>query len=280
MLGSGGTDEFPPFLVRRDASANEIHIIFTAPPYGGAIIRGSQLERVNDVEGHWVRDLSGHLITRVSGEQIPLFLCQAFAKRSTLEEDWSEVAILGATLQDAPPSGENSTRSSHNPFRYCFSADPSGSAFVGVQFRGCAFEGVYTTLTGTVHHGAPFSYFAKAIGYCEGEVAVADWHVEDGALEPNGLEIQFFRSTEFDKAKITRAVTVRNPVLRRPVEVVDMDPHCRYLLLAKPSTHFSAARWYTLDLVTGAVARVGTGSGFGVFLRKEVATLAGDRARH
>lgn len=277
-LRLAGAMAIPPFAVRRNDAGTEIHIVFTSSPFGGAIIAGPRAELVTNVQGPWVRDVNGQIISRVSNQQIPIVFCPAFAKGADPEEDFSRLSDFAGTFLPQLPAGQHPRSFYCRLFGYCFSSDPSGLAFVGMEIYGDRFgQGVYTTRNGALHRDSYF-FLRNVIGHCGYQVAVVGPYIVDTRVEEDALEVAFFKASEFEKAKTTNVTTIRHPVLRRPFEVADMDPGCQCLFLAKPSSKAPNARWYVLDLETGAWARVGTGGGYGLFLRAEAASFLGKKA--
>lgn len=267
-LHSAGLEKISSFFARRDAFAREVHIVSTSEPFGGAIIRASGIEPVTRLKGQWVRRIDGTFVTHVSSERIPLVLCPNFAKGTSLEEDWYRLLIFVDGM--VPKGGRSQTPGasrSHRP-NYCFSVDPAGVAFGGIEVRGDVLSGAYTTLHGQVHHDCRF-LTSRVIGYSEGHVAVAGWHIEQGQPQMDAVEITFFPANEFETARATKSIIIRHSVLKPPMELVDMDPTCQCLLVAKPHANAHHARWYVLDVETGRFTRVGTGRAYGLFLRAE-----------
>jgi hypothetical protein len=284
-----GVGKVPAFLVRRNAEANEVHVVFLAPPYGGAVVGKKGVEVVRGVQGHWVRGEDGRLITHVSRQKIPLFLCSPFLRNRWSEGEDADAffAMLFWLKKETPPfSVVKGTEVKPFTFRgeirsyYCFWADPSGVYFSGIKenetfceensnrCRGCiTAHDVWATAGGELA-SLPWAFTAP-FGNCGGLVVTA---ALDGRAGGDTLWLRLVEPKILSRGepKVVKEVEVRHALLRRPVEVVDLDPSCGCLLLAKPSAEDGAARWYVLEIGTGRYQRVHHGPGYGLFLGEDL----------
>jgi hypothetical protein len=238
------------------------------------------VEVVRGVQGHWVRGEDGRLITHVSRQKIPLFLCSLFSRKGVdVDEDFARYIDLRNRLErETKPA----VVTPDTEIRYCFSADPSGSVFLGTAFVNfgrlgfgrwrCATEHGVWTASGDgdeLHEG---HLYGALLGLCRGEVVVAAWGEDAKTQSSDRLRLRFMQPESFKSGepKVVKEMEVRQALLRRPVELVDLDPSCGCLLLAKPSAEDGAARWYVLEIGTGRYQRVHHGPGYGLFLGEEL----------
>lgn len=257
----------PELVIRRNEKANELHIILAKAPFGGVVIKESEVRCVEGVDGPWVMTSKGDVLTRVADTARPLRFCPLKVKGREPEDDWFQLLEVVAGRDN---EAENAA---HVPaLGYCFSVDPSASLFSGFESRPCPRGGALSGVTlgflnGNVYENRDPYIGGEALGYCGGQPVLARWR-NDGYPVDDSLELLFveFAHEGAVPLRLAKAIPVRHPLLRRPVELVDLDPVCFRLLIAKPKREQSRAAWYVINIATGESRRVFEGAAEGLFL--------------
>lgn len=269
------------FVVRRNWEGTQIHIVRTEEPFGGLLVALSGTRVVRGMGGPWVLSKDGDVEDQVPGLKISLRFCPGLVKGPSLEEDWRDLLdFAGAMLDSAAatsPARELEEKDDDRDAGYCFSVDPSATVFSGLRASICGkarpgpalIQGITVTRGGKVYRALETGIAGEALGYCRGEVVLGRWRPLKGEEADHGLELLFVSAGEAtERLRWTHTVTVKHPLLGRPVEVVDLDPSCRRLLLVKPKKEDAAAEWFVLWLETGEVQKVYLGAGYGLFLQE------------
>lgn len=262
--GSAGD---PELVIRRNEKANELHVMLAEKPFGGVVIKESEVRCVEGVDGPWVMTSKGDVLTRIADTARPLRFCPLKVKERHPEDDWFQLLQVVAGGDNEPENGP------HLPaLGYCFSVDPSASLFSGFESgpcpRGGALSGVTLGfLNGNVYEDRDSYIGGEALGYCGGQPVLARWGNEGRPVE-DGLELLFvgFGHEGGVPLRVAKVIQVRHPLLQRPVELVDLDPVCRRLLIVKPKREESRAAWYVINIATGESRRVFEGAADGLFL--------------
>lgn len=262
----------PRWVVRRNHNGGEVYVVVVEKPFGGLVLGESREQPILGLDGPWVKTSEGRVLTRDPFKNRLLRFCPPLAKRMNVEQDWKELI----ESMDPPDGSDEQTDASHPPF--CLSVDPSGTFFSGLGLNPCSPTGetallqaeTFGSTEGKIAYGRDPLLAGIAITSCNGNAVMARWR---GNSEDDDSLLDLVRAG-FDESdgEILRAkkvLEVRSSLLRRPVEVADIDPTCAYILIAKPSADSPAAHWYTIEIATGKAIEAGHGSGRGVFVKKD-----------
>lgn len=266
--GFGGARKW---LVRRNRDGSEVYVVLLEKPFGGLIVRESSLAVIRSVEGPWVQTSQGQLLVREPSRGRLLRFCPPLAKRFDVEQDWQEL------IQSMGPSGQEKEQDEMGaPRPFCVTVDPTASFFAAFELRLCSTSGESALLEAemfgsrgnkVVYAGDSFAT-GIALGNCNGDAVIARWRgrakEEDSILD---LVLVGFGENNGQTLRVTKGGGVKSNLLRRPVEVNDIDPTCTYLLLAKPSASEPGAHWYTVEIANGKAVKLGQSDGHGLFVQ-------------
>ncbi|WP_347242825.1 hypothetical protein [Thermogutta sp.] len=255
------------FAIRRNAEGTEVHVVPTTAGFRGMVLAATGKRLIVDEEGPWVRDMRGRTITRILGS--PLRLCTFLRKSRTLDDDWLAFMTAGDAFlaEDKGQSYEDGV--------YCGWADPTVAVFSVFAFRPfrtsgfseMVIESFYAVSYGERRIMDFGGVKGESFGYCDGSVIFGAW---GDASNDDALELTWVDAKKAGEGalRLQKVVEVRDWVLRRPVELVDLDPTCRRLLVAKPASEDPRAVWFVVSVPSGRATAVWRGAGYGLFLHR------------